>query len=203
MSIKKQLRKEEARRKRIIAVSIFLMLFIPYMALLLNDEGLFTALEKYFVYGYAIAVDVILMFNILEIRLESNFKFEILGRRVKIQEGILKPQLSIQIDKIVYVDVKKETGDFNILIITIKSKRKKGLFELNSEYIKKNRSLSQLYDYLKNIYPGYDFYCYILNKSGARKYYYLYLLYKNAYSAKFSEDAVSYVKSFIEEYNLS
>ena len=203
MSIKKQLRKEEARRKRIIIVSIFLMLFVPYMVLMLNDEGLFTAFEKYFVYGYAIIVDAILLFNILEIRLESNFKFEILGSRVKIQDGILKPQLSIQIDKIVYVDVRKETCDFNILIVTIKSKRKKGLFELNSECVKKNRSLSKIYDYLQNIYPGHNFYCYILNKSGTRKYYYLYLLYKNAYSAKFSEDAVNYVKSFIEEYNLS
>jgi hypothetical protein len=203
MSIKKQLKREEARKKRIIAVSIFLMLFVPYMVLILNDEGLFTAYEKYFTYGYAAVVDTILLFNIFEIHLESNFKFEITGSRVKIHEGVLKPQLSIQIDKIVYVDVKKESNDFNILVITIKGKRKKGLFELNPEYVRQNRSLSKIYDYLQRVYPGNNFYCYILNKSGARKYYYLYLLYKNAYSAKFSEDAVCYVKSFIEEYNLS
>jgi adenylate cyclase len=55
----------------------------------------------------------------------------------------------------------------------------------------------------KIAYNGKEYYTYIIKKTGAKKYYYLYLLYKNAYESHFTKEAVNYVKRFMEEYNLA
>jgi hypothetical protein len=204
LKIKKQLKKEESKRKRIIAVSIAIALLMPYAVGVFSGEGLFVGWEIYFAYAYMAFVDLLLIMNILRTLSESRFDFTINNQKVRIKDSIMASPVSIHLDKILFVDVsERPQGDFEILIIVERGKRSRGFMEFGSEFVKVRASYRTAYNYLTNAYPGKKYYCFAIKKAGSKKYYYLYLLYKNAYDAHFSENAVGYVKSFVEEYNLS
>lgn len=204
MKIKKQIKKEELKQKRIIAVSIVIALLMPYMVYVLNGEGLFVGWEVYFAYIYAAFVDFLLVINILRTLSNSRFEFAISNQKVKIRDSILVSPVSINLNKILYVDIsQRPQNDFEILIVLERGKRSRGFLEFDSEFVKARSAYKPALNYLINAYPGKHFHCFIIKKAGAKKFYYLYLLYKNAYDAHFSEKAVGYVKTFIEEYNLS
>jgi hypothetical protein len=204
LKIKKQIKRDKARRKRIILVSIIIMVFMPYLVIVLNDQNIFFGWEKYFAYSYAGFIDLLLVVNVLRLIAEDKFDLSIHNQRVKVKEGFIRPVFSIQLDKIVYVDaVQKSKEDFEILIIFNKGKRNKSFLILNTVFVRNNSQYKSAYNYLKNRYPEKEFWCYRIKKAGARKYYYLYLIFKSAYHVEFSQNAIDYIKSFMEEYNLS
>lgn len=204
MSIKKQLKKERAKNKKIILFSLFIMVLMPYMVLILNNEGLFSGWEVYFAFFYAAFVDMLLLYNIIRINSDKNYEFYIENNKLKIKEGIFSSTHSVSLNKVLYVDVSQTTiDDFEALIIMEKVKRNKGFFDFDPEYIKKDKDHKNTYNHLVNKYPNKEFYGYILKKAGSKKYYYLYMLYKNSYNAAFSKKAMEYVKRFTDEYNLS
>lgn len=204
MSIKKQLKREKTNKNRIVLVSIIIMIAMPYMVLILNNEGLFEGWEIYFAYLYAAFVDLLLLYNILRINSDRNYEFYIENRKLKIKEGAIRSVFSIPLDKILYVDVlKKSKDDFEALVIIEKGKRNRSLIDLDENFIKSNKEYKDALRQLSNMYPNKEFYTYTLKKTGSKKYYYLYMLYKNTYNAMFSTRAMEYVKRFTDEYNLS
>lgn len=203
MSIKKQLKKERSKNKKIIVFSLVIMVIMPYMVVILNNEGLFSGWEIYFAFFYAAFVDVLLLYNILRIKRDENYEFYLGNQKIKVREGIFRSSFSISTNKILYVDIsKKSIDDFEVLIVMEKSKKNNNFFDFNAHYVKKDGDYKNTYNHLADIYPDKEFCSYIINKSGSKKYYYLYMLYKNCYNATFSTRAMGYVKRFTDEYNL-
>lgn len=203
MSIKKQLKKERSKNKKIIGFSIVIMVIMPYMVVILNNEGLFSGWEIYFAFFYAAFVDLLLLYNIIRINTDENYEFYLENQKLKVREGIFKSTFSINTNKILYVDIsKKSIDDFEVLIVMEKGKKNKNFFDFNAHYVKKDGDYRNTYNHLVNMYPNKEFYSFILKKTGSKKYYYLYMLYKNCYNATFSTRAMGYVKRFIDEYNL-
>lgn len=204
MKIKKQLKKENSGRKNIIIISIIIMLIMPYIVIVLNDQGIFNGWERYFAFSYAAIVDLMLFLNIIRLISENVFQFEVVNQRVKIKDSLFKGGFSISLDKILYVDVlPRHKDDFEMLIIIDKGKRGKKFNIFDREYVKFNTQYKDIYNLLLNLYPNKMFYSYSIRKTGAKKYYYLYVLFKNAYNSKFSENSVEYIKSFMEEYDMA
>ena len=124
--------------------------------------------------------------------------------RIMIKDRILKAPFVLNPDKATYIDtLDKNNGDFEIIIIMNNMKREKRFQKFNDEYIKQHSQYRHIYTYLMDTRENKDFCYYIIAKAGARKYYYLYLLFKNLYGAEFSKAAVEKVKMVMEEYNLS
>lgn len=204
MKIKKQLKREKSGRKNVIILSVIIMIIMPYMVIVLNDQGVFRGWEVYFAFSYTGLVDLLLFLNIFRLFTDGVFSFHISNEKVKIKDSLFKAPFTIQLDRILYVDVlQRHKDDFEILIIMEKRKRNKKFNIFSKEYVKLNLQYKEIYNYITNAFPNMEFYSYTMRKAGAKKYCYLYLLYKNAYNSIFSQKAVCYIKRFMEEYDLS
>lgn len=204
MKIKKQLKREKARRKNVIILSIIIMVVMPYLVLVLNDQGVFRGWEVYFAFSYAGFVDLLLLFNIFRLFTDGVFDFHISNEKVKIKDSLFKAPFTIQLDRILYVDVlPRHKDDFEILIIIEKGKRNKKFNVFSKEYVKLNLQYKEIYNHITNAFPNTELCSYSMRKAGSKKYYYLYLLYKSAYNSEFTQNAVDYIKRFMEEYDLS
>lgn len=204
MKIKKQLKREEIKRKRTIAVSAAIAVLMPYMVYVLNGEGIFAGWEIYFAYFYAGFVDLLVLINILRTLSDSKFSYTINNQKIKIKDSVFASPVSINLNKIVYVDVsERPQKDFEVLLIIDKGKRSRGFFEFDSSFVKMRSIYKNTYNCLHERYGDRKFFCFVVKKGGSRKYHMLYVLYKNCYEAQFSQKAIEYIKTFIEEYNLS
>lgn len=204
MKLKKQIKRERARRKNIITFSILVMAIIPYLIIVLNDQGIFKGWESYVSFTFAAALDLLLLLNIIRILSDSFFEFTINNGRIRIKDSIFRKPIVVQADRVTYVDIaEKAREDFDILIVIEKGKRHKNFQVLDEDFIKRHIQYKDIYNEFFEKHAGNEYYTYIIRKAGAKKYYYLYLLYKNAYGSEFTKDAVKLIKRFMEEYNLA
>lgn len=204
MKIKKQIKRERAWRKNIITISLVIMAVIPYLIIVLNDQGIFKGFETYISFSFAVIVDLLLLLNIIRILSDSFFEFTITGGRIRIRDRVFRKPVIVQADRVAYVDIaKRPREDFDIFIVIEKGKRHKNFQILDDEFIKRHIQYRDVYNQFLERHEGNEYYTYIIRKAGANKYYYLYLLYKNAYSSEFTKEAVVLVKRFMEEYNLA
>lgn len=204
MKIKKQIKKERARRKNIITLSLVVMAVIPYLIIVLNDQRVFKDWEAYISLSFAIALDLLLLLNIMRILSDSFFEFSITNQRIRIKDSIIRKPIIVQADRVAYVDIaEKAREDFDIITIIEKGKRHKNFQILDENFIKGHMQYKDVYSRFLKQNPEDEYYTYIIRKAGAKKYYYLYLLYKNAYHSEFTKNAVNLIKRFMEEYNLA
>lgn len=204
LKIKKLIKRERTKRRNIVIISILIMAAMPYLVTSLNGQGVFSGWEIYFAFTYAALVDLLLFLNLLRVAGDNIFEFQILNHRARIKDGILKQHFTIQLDKILYVDViNKLRDDFEILIIMDKGKRNRKFSSFDANYVRVNTRFKPAYSAVSDLFPGKELNSYSMKRAGAKKYYYLYLLYKNAYDSKFTDSALDYVKRFMEEYDLS
>ena len=204
MKIKKQIKKEKSRRNRIIFLSLIIMVVVPYLIIVLSNQGSFRGWEEKLSYLYAAIIDLLLVVNIVRLKLDDNFDMTAKEGRIIIKDRILKAPFMLNPEKATYVDVlDKNKGDFEIIIIMNNMKREKRFQRFNDGFIRQCPQYKDIYEYLMSTREDKDFCFYIITKAGARKYYYLYLLFKNLYGAEFSKPAVEKVKMIMEEYNLS
>jgi hypothetical protein len=142
--------------------------------------------------------------NIIRIVMDNIFEMTVEYQRIRIKDTLIRSPLVIQTDKVAFVGVlEKPHEEFEILMLIEKGKRSKKLPAFNEEFVKANKQYSNIYNEFVESHNGKEYYTYIIKKTGAKKYYYLYLLYKNAYESHFTKEAVNYVKRFMEEYNLA
>lgn len=204
MKIKKQIKKEKSRRSRVIFLSVIIMIVVPYIINVLSNQGTFHGWEEKFSFLYAVIIDLLLMINIIRIKVDDNFDMTAKEGRIIIKDHILKPPFVLNPEKATYVGtLDKSDCDFEIIIIMNNMKREKRFQKFNDEYVRQHSQYRTIYTHLMDTREDKDFCYYRIEKSGARKYYYLYLLFKNLYRAEFSKVTVEKVKMIMEEYNLS
>lgn len=195
-SIKKAIKKERARLNRNYFISFFILILVAYLTFAAIRLSVVKGWQSYFTIAYALIIELLILINIFKLYFESKFSVDISFEKIKIHQP-LKGNLPLQPSKVVYVDVISNKDDFDIVIF-IKGKRVKRLLKLNE-----NGDFKRVYKILNEKYNEDEFYYYIIKKGGAKKYFYLYKLYKNCFEAEFSRKAMEYIKLFMEEYNLS
>lgn len=203
MKIKKQLKREKSRKSRVIFLSVVIMFIVPYIITVFSNQGNLRGWEENFYFMYAVIIDLLLIINIIRIKIDDSFDMTVKEGRIIIKDRILKSPFAISPEKVTYVDaVDKSSGEFDIIII-MNMKREKRFQRFNEKYIREHPQYKKIYIYLMDSREDKDFCFYLINKGGARKFYYLYLLFKNLYEAEFSKNAVEKVKMIMEEYNLA
>jgi hypothetical protein len=204
MKIKKSLKKEKTSKNRILFISLLIMIVMPYMVVILNEEGIFNIWEYHFGISYAILVDILLLFYIVKSFSNYDLRFNIHGQKMKIKDGSFKFYFSMPLTKLLYVDIiEKKNHDFDIFIVMKKGKVNKNFKYFNIQYVKEHLEAKAIYEHiLKNSDPV-DCFCVFIKKGGVKKYYLLYSIFKRAYNAEFSTSALDYLKRFMEEYNMS
>lgn len=204
MKIKKQLKKEKSQKSRIIFLSVIIMIIVPYIIIVLSNQGSFHGWEENFAFSFAFIVDLLLIINIVKLKVDDSFDMAAKEGRIIIKDQILKPPFVLKAEKVTYVDaVDKSSIEFEIIIIMNNMKREKRFQKFNEGYVRQHSQYRRIYTHLMESREDKDFYFYIIGKGGAKKFYYLYLLFKNLYQAEFSKAAVEKVKMIMEEYNLS
>lgn len=201
MSIKKALKKERGNRRRDIILSIFLMIVIAYLVVILVKKEVLTGFDVYFSFIYIVGIDILLLINILKTLSEEKISFEVKEDKLEIDGGYFSPNFTLPLNRIFYVDVQKiSKKDFSIILVTKKSNKKK--FKDFDELYIKNKYVSAL-EYIRDTYDKQCKFSYIeIKNSGTRKYYLLYVLYKNTNNIEFSREAMDYIIKFVNEYKL-
>lgn len=204
LNIKKRYKKEKSLIKRNSFIIIFIMLLIPYMVVVLNDEGVFKGLEFDFALIYATIIDVLMLAYIVKIINDNKLTFQMVGRKLKIRRGLFSLPFSIPVDKAIYVDIiENKNQKFETIIIMKKGKKNKNFDAFNIGFVKSRIQYKGVYEYLNRNNQSVDYNCIIISSGGTKKFYLLYTLFKNAYNAEFSSKALDYIKKFMEEYNMS
>lgn len=204
MNIKKRYKKEKSMIKRNFIIVFLLMVLIPYIVVILNDEGIFSGLEFDFALMYASVIDILLLFYIIKDINDNRLSFQMVGRKLRIKKGLFGFSFSISVDKTFYVDIiENKKQNYEIVIIMKKGKKNKNFIAFNIGFVKTHQQYKGIYEHLNRDNPSVDYNCVILASGGSKKFYLLYTLFKNAYNAEFSLKSVNYVKKFMEEYNVS
>lgn len=204
MNIKKRSKKEKGLLRRSGLIILVLILIIPYMIFVLNEEGIFDSSEYLFALIYASVIDLLLFFYFLKRMNDQCLEFLIKGRKLRISSGWFSFAYAISLDKIVYVDVLEGTKQsFEIVVLMKKGKVNKKLEEFNAGFVKTRQQYKPVYEHLSRNNTIVDFQCTRIQKGGVRKFKLLYVLFKNAVQGEFSSRAVDYVKKYMEEYNVS
>lgn len=202
MDIKKALKREILKRRVEIIISLLIMVFMAYFVSVLVEDQILTGFDSYFSFFYVIIIDLLLLINIGRILSEERISFNILNDRLEVKQTWPYPNYILPLNKILYVDVHKVSKkEFYVLIITKKAYRKK-YKDFNGYFIRKNTHYADTFDIIKSMYSDEGLSCIEIKKSGSRKYYLLYILYKSQYNIGFSKEAINYIKTFIEEYKL-
>ncbi|KMT22799.1 hypothetical protein [Clostridium cylindrosporum] len=203
MSIKKALKKEKFKRKRDIIISIIIMVFMAYFVAVLAENEVLIGFDSYFSFFYVIVIDFLLLINIIRILSEEKISFEVQEEKLKIDGGYLAPSYILPLKKIVYVDVHSiSPKEFYVLLVINKIHRKK-YKDYNNFFVKRNPHYSSGLEFVKGKYSEEEKFSFIeIKKSGSRKYYLLYVLYKSAHNIVFSKNAIKYIKTFVDEYKL-
>ena len=204
MKIKKSLKKEKTSKNRILFISLLIMIIMPYMVVIMNEEGIFNNWEFHFGVSYAILVDTLLLFYITKSFANYDLVFNIHGQKMKIKDGTFNLKFDIPLTKLLYVDIiESKNNDFDILIIMKKGKVNKKFKNFNIEYVKEHPRFKVVYEHFFKKGEIVDYFYVFIKKGGVKKYYLLYSIFKRAYNAEFSTLALDYVKKFMEEYNMS
>lgn len=204
MNIKKRFKKEKTSITRTIIISLVIMILMPYMVVILNDQGIFKGWEFYFALAYAILVDLLLVYYIFKNLDDKKLVFEVSGRKIRIKDSLVRFSFSIPLDKIIYIDViERKNQEFSLFILMRKGKRNKRFISFNIGYAKLNPQYKRVYEHFNSPNEIVDYHLVLLNRGGAKKFYLLYLIFKNAYNAEITPKALDYVKKFMEEYNMA
>lgn len=203
MTIKKALKKEKFKRRRDIVLSLIIMIIMAYIVAVLAEKSILTGFDSYFSFFYVIVIDFLLLVNILRVLSEEKMSFNVSGDKLKIDGGYLSPNYVLPLNKIKYVDVHRVSDkEFNVLLVTKKAYRKK-YRDFNSYFIRKNPHYINSLEYIQGTFNEDEkFSCVEVKKSGTRKYYLLYTLYKASYDIEFSRESIDYIKAFMKEYKL-
>ena len=204
MNLKKRLKREKSSITRVKLICSTMMILMPYMVVVLKDEGIFKNWEFSFAISYAILVDGLLFIYILKSISDLHLSFYVGQQKIKIKDGLFKLYFQVQLQKVIYIDIiKRKNDDFEIFIIMKKGKRNKRYVPFNIEFLKAHPQFRLTYEYLSENNVIVDFLGTYIRKGGVKKYYLLYLLYKNSHNSECSKVALEYVKRFMEEYNMS
>ncbi|MEG2337812.1 MAG: hypothetical protein RSB66_01910 [Clostridium sp.] len=202
LGIKRTLKRESFSRKRDIGISIALMIIMVYLVTVLSGAGILEGFDSYFSFIYVIVVDFLLLLNIVKVLSEEKISFEVEGDKLKIGGGYIDSGYIVPMDRILYVDaISDKRGDFNVLIVTKAGGRRK-YKPLTENVVKKNTYLRTTYSEVKHLYGDESLNYLEIKKSGSRKYYLLYAMYKSQYNINFSKSAIEHIKKFMVEYKL-
>lgn len=125
-----------------------------------------------------------------------NLIFEYDCEKIRIKHGLFKKEITLVIDKILYVDILGNGKDMKIVLLLRSRFRNRLIKEISSVYLRKNSQLVNEYNEIRVKYPGKRIYYLELYKGGYIKYELIDMLYRCCHNTRFSEKTIDYIKNY-------
>ncbi|MFU0824876.1 hypothetical protein [Clostridium sp.] len=187
MNINKAIRKQKKSIKRFMLSMGFIFILLPTAAYVSKISSLFLLI-------YLILIEVFIIAVVLVRLNRETLKFQYVSR-LKIQNGILGDNYSIECNKVRAVHSINRGKALEIVVILKSRFRNKNIKKVDSNFLK-NNSWADIY--CKDIKEDSktEYYYIIINRGGYIKYKFLDSLYRNCTRADFTEEAIKRIKEY-------
>ncbi|MDP4143453.1 MAG: hypothetical protein Q8936_03075 [Bacillota bacterium] len=189
MNINKAIKKQNKAYKRF-------MLFMCFIFLILPSVFFISRSFKMFLIIYLIIIESLIIAVMLVRKNSEAFSYEVDGYRMKIRQGFPGRDFNISCDRVEIVHVEKREKDIEIVIITKSRFRNKKVRPINKEFFQIYPMVANRYVKSKRINPEVNYYYFVINHGGFKKYLFLNDLYRNCVNTTFTETAVEEIKYF-------
>jgi len=139
---------------------------------------------------FMIAFVILFRFN------EEYIDFKLGGYKISIWCGIARVKFIIICKKVNLIHVEGYGRNLGIIIITKSKFRNKKIKPVDINFFKKYPYVAQIYNKIKILNPEENYFYFIINKGGFKKYILLNELYKFCEQAVFSDEAIDKIKEY-------
>lgn len=191
MNINKAIRKQKKTYKRFVLSMCFIFVLLPIILIVSKIMNVFFVI-------YLVCIEIMIFFGVILRLNEEYIDFKLDGYKVSIWCGIARVKFIIICKKVALVHVEGQGMDFNIVIITKSRFRNKKIYPVDINFIKKYPYAAQMYNKIKILMPEENYFYFIINHGGFKKYILLDDLYKSCVESVFSDDAIEKIKEYRE-----
>jgi len=189
MNINKAIRKQKKTYKRFMLSMCFIFVALPIILMLSRTINMFFII-------YLVSIEMMIFFVLL-VRIDEEYiDFKVEGYKISIWCGITKVKFILICKKVALVHAQGQGKDLGIIIITKSRFRNKKIYPIDINFSMKYPYVDQMYRDIKILKPEENFFYFIINHGGFRKYILLDELYKNCEQALFSDEAIEKIKEY-------
>ena len=145
---------------------------------------------------YLVCIEMMIFFVLLVRFNEEYIDFKVEGYKISIWCGITKAKFIIICKKVALVHAQGQGEELAIIIITKSRVRNKKIHPIDINFSMKYPYVDQMYRKIKILMPEENFFYFIINHGGFKKYILLDDLYKYCEQALFSDDAIEKIKEY-------
>jgi len=189
MNINKAIRKQKKTYKRFMLSMCFIFVILP---IILRASRL---INMFFIV-YLVCIEMMIFFVLLFRVNEEYIEFKVEGYKISIWCGITKVKFIIICKKVALVHAQGQGKELGIIIITKSRFRNKKIYPIDINFSMKYPYVDQMYRKIKISMPEENFFYFIINHGGFKKYILLDDLYKNCEQALFSDEAIEKIKEY-------
>ena len=189
MNINKAIRKQKKTYKRFMLSMCFIFVILP---IILRASRL---INMFFIV-YLVCIEMMIFFVLLFRVNEEYIEFKVEGYKISIWCGITKVKFIIICKKVALVHAQGQGKELGIIIITKSRFRNKKIYPIDINFSMKYPYVDQMYKKIKMLMPEENFFYFIINHGGFKKYVLLDDLYKSCEQALFSDDAIEKIKEY-------
>jgi len=191
MNINKAIRKQKKTYKRFVLSMCFIFVLLPII--LMGSK----IINAFFVI-YLVCIEIMIFIVVILRFNEEYIDFKLDGYKISIWCGITKVKFIIICKKVALVHVEGHGRDSAIVVITKSRFRNKKIYPVDIDFLKKYPYVAQMYKKIKILMPEENYFYFIINHGGFKKYILLDDLYKSCVDSVFSDDAIEQIKEYRE-----
>jgi len=189
MNINKAIRKQRKTYKRFMLSMCFIFVLLPIILMVSKVINLFFIL-------YLFCIELMILFVVI-LRLDEEYiDFKLEGYKISIWCGILRVKFIIICKKVNLVHAQGNGRDLEIIILTKSKFRNKRIYPVEINFFKKYPCMTKMYRDIKIQNAEENYFYFIINHGGFKKYILLDDLYKFCEQAIFSDDAIDKIKEY-------
>jgi len=189
MNRNKAIRKQKKTYKRFMLSMCFIFVLLPIILIVSKVINLFFIL-------YLFCIEFMILFVVI-LRLDEEYiNFKLDGYKISIWCGILRAKYIIICKKVDLVHTQGYDRNLEIIILTRSKFRNKKIYPVEINFFKKYPYVANTYSKIKIQNPEENYFYFIINHGGFKKYILLDDLYKYCERATFSDEAIDKIKEY-------
>jgi len=189
MNMNKAIRKQKKTYKRFMLSMCFIFVLLPIILMISKVINLFFII-------YLFCIEFMIFFVVIFRLNEEYIDFKLDGYKISIWCGILRVKFVIICKKVSLVHTQGRDRNLEIIILTKSKFRNKKIYPVEINFLKKYPYVAKMYIKIKMQNPEENYFYFIINNGGFKKYILLDDLYKYCERAVFSDDAIDKIKEY-------
>ena len=187
MNINKAIRKQKKTYKRFMLSMCFIFVLLPSILIVSEIINIFFII-------YLVCIELLIIFAVFLRVNEEYIDFKCDGYKIIIWCGIKKAKFVVICKKVVLVHTREQGRNMEIIVITKSKFRNKNIQPIDIKFLKKYPYVAQMHNKIQNAEE--DYFYFVINHGGFRKYLLVNALYKSCVQAAFSDDTIEKIKEY-------